>query len=92
MKQIKYGECIFNLHPIFYRYAASKCAKVVDIKGNLIGIKRGDDGYCYVDLDWWGVRFRLQHFVWECFNGIVPSNCVVRHYTGHKSISCLMFS
>ena len=89
MEQITHHGCIYNLHPIFYRYAASKYAQVVDIKGNLIETKRGDDGHWYVDLDWWGVRFRLQHFVWECFNGIVPSNCVVRHYTGNKSVSCL---
>ena len=91
MKQITVGGCICNLHPIFYRYAASENAYVVDVKGNGIKTKLGDDGYHYVDLDWWGVRFRLQDFVWECFNCIIPSNCVVRNYTSHKLISCLKY-
>ena len=89
MKQITHRWCIYNLHPIFYRYAASDYGHIIDIKGNPIEIKLGDDGYCYVDLDWWGVRYRTQYFVWECFNGIVPSNCVVRDYMGESRISCL---
>ena len=52
MEQIKHRGCIYNLHPIFYRYAASENGHVVGIKGNLIELKWGDDGYYYVDLDW----------------------------------------
>ena len=52
MKQITVGGCICNLHPIFYRYAASENGRIVDIKGNQIEIEHGDDGYLYVNLKW----------------------------------------
>ena len=84
---------IYNLHPIFYGYAASEDGFVFDIKGNLIKIKEGDDGYLYLNLKWGPCEemYEIKQFVWECFNGIIPSNCVVRNYTGHKRISCLKY-
>ena len=51
----------------------------------------GDDNFCYVDLDWRGLRlrYRVQNFVWECFNGIVPSSCVVRDCLGRSRVTRL---
>ena len=63
MEQIILGGNIFKIHPYFYRYAASNYGCIIDIKGNRIKLKLGDDNYCYVDLDWWGVRYRVQNFV-----------------------------
>ena len=81
MKQIECCGAIFKIHPYYFRYAASDFGCVIDIERNVIKLQLGDDNFCYVDLDWRGLilRYRVQHFVWECFNGIVPSNCVVDH-------------
>ena len=86
MEQIKHRGCIYNLHPIFYRYAASENGRVVDIKGNLIEIKRGDDGYYFVNLEYGPQihKYPIHQFVWECFNGIKPKNGVIEHINGNK--------
>ena len=82
---------IFKIHPYYFKYAASYFGCIIDIKGNTIKQEVGDDEYCYVDLDWRGLRlrYRVQSFVWECFNGIIPSNCVVRDSTGRSRVTQL---
>ena len=93
MEQIINYECIYNFHPIFNKHAASEHGIVIDIKGNLIKIKEGDDGNLYVNLKWGPCEemYEIKPFVWECFNGIIPSNCVIINYRYHKRIACLKY-
>ena len=91
MEQITHRGYIYNLHPIFYRYAASENGRIVDIKGNQIEIEHGDDGYLYVNLKWGPQihKYPIHQFVWECFNGIKPKNGVIKNITGDNRRCCL---
>ena len=91
MKEIEFCGDVYKVHPYYCGYAASDFGCIIDIKGNVLKKIVGDDNFCYVDLDLRGLilRYGVQSFVWECFNGIISSNCVVRDCWGRSRVTRL---
>lgn len=89
MKQIVIDNCVYNIHPIFDMYAASKDAqlihivKQVPIKGN-----KNHNGYmqCMVRKHAQKSQktYFVHRFVWECFNGLIPEDKVIDHINNNK--------
>ena len=91
MNPIVIKGCIFKRHPIFDTYAASKDGYIIDINKQVKIEAQYHNGYLYVILKCKPCEkiYELQQFVWECFNGITPTNGVIENVTGNNRKCCL---
>ena len=76
------GNAYFT-HPTYIRYASDRYGYVVDIK-NKVFINQDELGYIHIEDKNNTVKYRLDNFVWECFNDIIPKNRVIKHIDGDK--------
>ena len=91
MRSIVINGCIYKRHLIFDTYAASKNGYIIDINKQVKIETQYHNGYLYVNLKWGPCEkiYEIQQFVWECFNGIIPKNGVIKNITGNNKICCL---
>ena len=90
MEQITISRCVYNIHPIYDRYASNSKGHIIDIKKKeLLKIEK-HDGYQCLNLKWGPIEkiYDDQQFVYECFYGMVPKNGVIKNITGDKRRRC----
>ena len=84
MNPIYHRGYIYKRHPIFHTYAASERGFVIDINKKVEIKAQHHNGNSYLDLKM-GVLEKMYEsgqFVWECFNGIIPVNGVIKNING----------
>ena len=89
MATITINECVYNIHPIYDLYAASKDGNVINIikrvpqKGN-----KDKHGYMQVSVRKRGQsgqkNYRAHRFVWEAFSGEIPEGKQIDHINNNK--------
>ena len=77
-------------HPEFSNYAASKDGDVINVKKNkIMSMIKNNCGYLFFgiyDKDLQKTKTNLQHrFVYEVFNGKIPSHLEIDHVNGNKT-------
>ena len=78
------GNAYFT-HPTYIRYASDKCGNVVDISKSVY--LYGDEfGFIHIESkdSQEKIKYSLDKFIWECFNGIITKNDVIKHVDGDK--------
>ena len=83
---------IYKFHPIFNSYCSNAYGHVIDIDGDTCIERRESGGYFnYLHLShgMCGKKYLKHEFVWECFNGIIPPNGVIKHAEGNIKNNCL---
>ena len=88
MSAIEIEKCVYNVHPVFYLYAANTPGEVINIikKVPNQGIKN-HSGYMHCSIRKYGGRQKtcqVHQFVWECFNGVIPEGKVIDHINSDK--------
>ena len=83
------GKCYYK-HPEFSNYAASKDGDVINVKKNkIMSMFKNNSGYLFFgiyDKDLQKTKTNLQHrFVYEVFNGKIPSHLEIDHVNGNKT-------
>ena len=76
------GNAYFR-HPYYIQYASDHYGNAVDIKNKVL-IDQDEFGYIHIDDKNRTVKYRLDKFVWSCFNDIIPKNGVIEHIDGDK--------
>ena len=82
----------YVVHPIHKTYAASFKGYVFDIERKCQCVMKKDIyGFLYFDLicDEVEIKYNLNKFVWECFNGVKPKNSVIINSGDQHSISLI---
>ena len=77
---IKFNINNYFTHPIYERYASSSFGCVFDIeKESFCVMKKDIYGYLYFNLIYESVviKYNVNKFVWECFNGVKPKKSVI---------------
>jgi len=79
---------IFKFHPLYNKYAASNLGKVINIRKMKIVGSLNPSGYILCGVS--GLRFKpktiqAHRFIWECFNGSIPSDKVIDHINDMKT-------
>ena len=79
---------IYKVHPSYNKYAASNLGKVINIrKMKIVGsLNPGGFNYCCVSgLGFKHKTMRAHRFIWEFFNGLIPSDKVIDHINDVKT-------
>ena len=84
MNQIIINDCVYNIHPIFNLYAASKDGYIVHIVKQVPNKGKNDkQGYMHIKVRRYGESgfkdYRCSRFIYECFNGVIPNGMQVDH-------------
>ena len=89
MKKIIIDDCVYSVHPIYNLYAASKDGNIIHIikqvphEGN-----KTYTGYMMCSVRKHGQSgqksYKVHRFIWECFNGIIPSEMQIDHINDVK--------
>ena len=102
MNQITYNGNIYNIHPTYDLYASNKDGHIICINRNVTPIKihkhkHKNRFYFYFNAERqdspFAIPITVHRFVWECFNGFIPENGVIKHINDKRnnSISNLQF-
>ena len=82
-------ECVYQIHPIYDLYAASRDGKIVHIikQNPNIGFKQ-PNGYMRQRVRKYGDKnqktYYVHRFAWECYNGVIPDGKVIDHVNDNK--------
>ena len=84
MTKIIINDCVYNIHPIFNLYAASKDGYIVHIVKQVPNKgKKVKQGYMHIKVRRYGESgfkdYRCSRFIYECFNGVIPNGMQVDH-------------
>lgn len=91
MKQIVFDLGLYNVHPYYDSYAC-------DSFGNIFNIYTGKRlrqyryrGYLFVKIKKFThkIPYHSHKFVWECFNGMVPTGSKIEHIDGKTKHNCI---
>ena len=89
---IKFNSSIFYKHPIFDNYAANKNGDVLSLKSKKILSKKKNNGNGYLIFCLYSKKLKkkqenyYQHrFVYEVFNGMIPSTMEIDHRNGLRN-------
>ena len=88
-KQLVIGRRVYQIHPIYDLYAASRDGKIIHIvKQDPISGSRNHNGYIQCCVRRYGGKnqktYRVYRFVWECFHGIIPDGKGIDHINNNK--------
>ena len=85
METITINEKIYKIHPIFNLNAGSEDGSIIHIINRVpcFGSKNKTNGYLYHNVRRHkqnGVKnYRVNRFIYECFNGVIPNGMQVDH-------------
>ena len=89
MNKITINECVYNIHPIYNLYAVSENGEILHICKN-IKMKGNNNhtGYLVCNAKKCSRKSKpisIHRFIWECFNGVIPTNKVGDHINNDKT-------
>ena len=79
---------IYKVHLLYNKYAASNLGKVINIRKMKIVGCLNPCGYNYCSVSGLGFKHKTMQahrFIWECFNGLIPSDKVIDHINDVKT-------
>ena len=89
MTTITINNCVYFVHPVYDLYASDYDGNVINIikkephKGNKT--KKGYLNVCVRKHAQPSYKnYQTHHFIWECFNGIIPEGFVIDHINKNK--------
>lgn len=89
-KRLVIDGCVYQIHPSYDMYAASRDGKIIHIVKQVpnIGVQMRNSYMLHIGVKKYGSTNRktylVHRFVWECFHGMIPDGKVIDHINNNK--------